>query len=119
MVSISAPSFRNTFAVLRRFMECLLREFTAMNARPPAIRPAALLLIYASVFFDMVISSFLKVCFVFFCNFRKRVSKKCLMIHTDRNEHCKNCISDDVCCVQISSHSTFQNYQITFFFGKK
>ena len=57
MVSISAPSIRNTFAVLRRFMECLLREFTAMNASPPAIRPAALLLIYASVFFDMVISS--------------------------------------------------------------
>ena len=55
MVSISAPSIRNTFAVLRRFMECLLREFTAMNARPPAIRPAALLLIYASVFFDMAI----------------------------------------------------------------
>ena len=54
-----------------------------------------------------------------FCNFRKRVSKKCLMIHTDRNEHCKNCISDDVCCIQISSHSNFQNYQITFFFGKK
>ena len=45
MVSISAPSIRNTFAVLRRFMECLLREFTAMNARPPAIRPAALLLV--------------------------------------------------------------------------
>ena len=56
MVSISAPSIRNTFAVLRRFMECLLREFTAMNARPPAIRPAALLLIYASV-----------------CNFRKNI----------------------------------------------
>ena len=42
---------------------------------------------------------------LFFCNFRKRVSKKC--------------ISDDVCCIQISSHSNFQNYQITFFFGKK
>ena len=65
MVSISAPSIRNTFAVLRRFMECLLREFTAMNARPPAIRPAALLLIYASVFFDMVIN--------IFCNFRKNI----------------------------------------------
>lgn len=73
MVSISAPSIRNTFAVLRRFMECLLREFTAMNARPPAIRPAALLLIYASVFFDMVISSFLKVYIDFFCNFRKNI----------------------------------------------
>ena len=65
MVSISA--------VLRRFMECLLREFTAMNARPPAIRPAALLLIYASVFFDMVISSFLKVYIDIFCNFRKNI----------------------------------------------
>ena len=73
MVSISAPSIRNTFAVLRRFMECLLREFTAMNARPPAIRPAALLLIYASVFFDMVISSFLKVYINIFCNFRKNI----------------------------------------------
>ena len=73
MVSISAPSIRNTFAVLRRFMECLLREFTAMNARPPAIRPAALLLIYASVFFDMVISSFLKVYIDVFCNFRKNI----------------------------------------------
>ena len=60
-------------AVLRRFMECLLREFTAMNARPPAIRPAALLLIYASVFFDMVISSFLKVYIDIFCNFRKNI----------------------------------------------
>ena len=68
MVSISAPSIRNTFAVLRRFMECLLREFTAMNARP-----AALLLIYASVFFDMVISSFLKVYIDIFCNFRKNI----------------------------------------------
>ena len=51
----------------------VLREFTAMNARPPAIRPAALLLIYASVFFDMVISSFLKVCIDIFCNFRKNI----------------------------------------------
>ena len=67
MVSISAPSIRNTFAVLRRFMECLLREFTTM------IRPAALLLIYASVFFDMVISSFLKVYINIFCNFRKNI----------------------------------------------
>ena len=73
MVSISAPSIRNTFAVLRRFMECLLRKFTAMNARPPAIRPAALLLIYASVFFDMMISSFLKVYIDIFCNFRKNI----------------------------------------------
>lgn len=77
MVSISAPSIRNTFAVLRRFMECLLREFTAMNARPPAIRPAALLLIYASVFFDMMISSFLKVYIDIFCNFRKTYPKPC------------------------------------------
>ena len=70
---ITVEGDSTTFAVLRRFMECLLREFTAMNARPPAIRPAALLLIYASVFFDMVISSFLKVYIDIFCNFRKNI----------------------------------------------
>ena len=68
MVSISAPSIRNTFAVLRRFMECLLREFTAMNARPPAIRPAALLEICASIeknhVFELIFCAFCNVCIV-------------------------------------------------------
>ena len=105
MVSISAPSIRNTFAVLRRFMECLLREFTAMNARPPAIRPAALLLIYASVFFDMVISSFLKVYIDIFCNFRK-CPEICASIEKNHVFELIFCAFCNVCIVELMVSTT-------------
>ena len=70
--------------MLRRFIVWRLRVFTAMNASPPAISPAALLLIYASVFLDTVISSFLKVYVSIFCNLKYSIQKSTAKIHSSQ-----------------------------------
>lgn len=68
--SISVPIIRKAFAVLiLRKLRWLHRDFTAMNARLPAINPAALLLIYASVLLDILFSSFLKDCIHIICKY--------------------------------------------------
>ena len=55
----------------------------------------------------------------FLCNLGKCISKKALMVHTDRNQNGKYCIFYNIGCIQISAHADFQNYQITVFFCKK
>lgn len=57
--SISVPIILNAFAVLiLRKLLWVHSDFTAMNASPPAISPAALLLIYACVLRDIWSSPF-------------------------------------------------------------
>lgn len=74
--SISVPIILNAFAVdILRKLRWEHIDFTAMNASPPAISPAAPLFIYACVLRDMVFISFLKVRAVILCKIPENIRK--------------------------------------------
>lgn len=70
------PIILNAFAVdILRKLRWEHIDFTAMNASPPAISPAAPLFIYACVLRDMVFISFLKVRAVILCKIPANIRK--------------------------------------------
>ena len=55
---------------------------------------------------------------LFLCNFRKGISKKRHMIHTDRYQNCKKSIVDNIGGIKVSTHSHFKKHKITAFVFK-
>ena len=53
------------------------------------------------------------------CDLCQSISKKRHMIHTDRYQHCQQRILNNICGVQISAHSHFQQNEITILFFKE